>query len=98
MKVDVKIQSNMKQVFQHMKNELQQLPEEAYKEFLKNTPIRSGNARRKTKLRNKKTIDANYNYAGKLNEGFSKQSPDGMVEPTEQFIEKEFIKIMTGKK
>lgn len=81
-----------------MKNELQQLPEEAYKEFLKNTPIRSGNARRRTKLRNKKTIDANYNYAGKLNEGFSKQSPDGMVEPTEQFIEKEFIKIMTGKK
>lgn len=88
----------MKQVFDHMKNELKELPEEAYKVFVANTPIRSGNARRKTKLRNKKTIDANYGYAERLDEGYSKQSPKGMVEPTEQFIEKEFIKIMTGKR
>jgi hypothetical protein len=97
MKIDVKITGNMKQVFQHMKDELRELPENAYKEFVKNTPVRNGYARRNTRLKNK-SIQADYPYAGKLDQGYSKQSPDGMTNPTEQFIEKEFIKIMTGKR
>lgn len=53
----------------------------AYKAFVKNTPIRSGNARRKTK-KSGNTIDANYPYAQRLEEGYSKQAPNGMTEPT----------------
>lgn len=53
----------------------------AYKAFVKNTPIRSGNARRKTK-KSGNTIDANYPYAQRLEEGYSKQAPQGMTEPT----------------
>ena len=34
----------------------------------------------------------------RLDEGYSKQSPEGMVKPTEEYISEEFIKIMTGKK
>lgn len=53
----------------------------AYKAFVKNTPIRSGNARRKTKKTNN-SIDANYAYAQRLEEGYSRQAPNGMTEPT----------------
>lgn len=53
----------------------------AYKAFVKNTPIRSGNARRKTK-KTGNTIDANYPYAQRLEDGYSKQAPQGMTEPT----------------
>ena len=53
----------------------------AYKTFVKNTPVRSGNARRNTRLRGN-TIDADYPYAQRLEEGWSKQAPKGMTEPT----------------
>jgi hypothetical protein len=53
----------------------------AYRTFVKNTPIRSGNARRKTRLQGN-TIDAAYPYAQRLEEGYSKQAPKGMTEPT----------------
>lgn len=53
----------------------------AYKAFVKNTPIRSGNARRKTKKIGN-TIDADYPYAQRLEEGYSEQAPNGMTEPT----------------
>lgn len=64
-----------------------------YQEFVKNTPIRSGNARRNTSV-NGKTIQAQYPYASVLNDGRgfrdgqmrgSIQAPKGMVEPTKQF-------------
>jgi hypothetical protein len=77
-----------------IKAQLNELPEDAYKVFVQETPIRSGNARRNTKLRNNKTIVANYNYAKKLDEGASKQSPDGMTKPMEEFIRKQLGKIM----
>ena len=53
----------------------------AYKEFVKNTPIRSGNARRKTKKIGNE-INADYPYAQRLEEGYSNQAPQGMTEPT----------------
>jgi len=53
----------------------------AYKAFVKNTPVRSGNARRKTK-KSGHNIDAAYPYAQRLEEGYSKQAPNGMTEPT----------------
>lgn len=67
----------------------------AYKAFVKNTPIGKpstwkskppknytpGNARRSTN-KSGNTIDANYAYAQRLEEGYSKQAPKGMTEPT----------------
>jgi hypothetical protein len=63
------------------------LPKEAYDYFVDSTPIRTGNARRSTRLRGT-TIDANYAYAERLDEGYSRQAPKGMSEPTEKFLQK----------
>lgn len=64
---------------------LQKLPEKAMKEaypFLKKTtPIKSGNARNKTRL-NKLSIQSKYPYAGRLDEGWSKQASNGFTDPT----------------
>jgi hypothetical protein len=72
------------------------IPKEAFTEFVKGTPKRSGNARRKTRLSGNKIV-AGYNYAQKLDEGYSKQAPDGMTKPTEDFIEKRMNQILKGK-
>lgn len=72
---------------------LDKLPQEAFDVFVKNTPIRSGNARNKTKLKGD-TIDAHYPYAERLDNGWSKQSPKGMVKPTVEFIKKRLRQIM----
>lgn len=61
----------------------------AYRFFKAETPIRSGNARNNTKLKRKLEIHANYPYAGRLDDGWSRQSPKGMTAPTEDFIEDE---------
>ena len=81
---------------QDIQRKLDRLPQEAYKEFLEDTPVRSGNARRKTRLSGNKII-AGYNYATKLDEGFSNQAPDGMTKPTEEFIKKRMAQILKGK-
>lgn len=63
--------------------------------FLRNTPRKSGNARQNTRLNNQKDIVANYAYAERLDQGWSKQSPSGMTKPTQQQIEKlvkEYVK------
>ena len=58
----------------------------AYKVFYANTPERSGNARRNTELRQDE-IQANYPYATRLDEGYSKKRPRGMVEPTIKWLQ-----------
>jgi len=65
----------------------QTLPREAYDVFRANTPIRTGNARSRTRLTGS-TIEANYPYAERLDDGYSNQRPRGMTEPTEKFLEK----------
>lgn len=54
------------------------------------TPIDSGNAKRNTQHTQKRII-ANYAYAGRLDEGWSKQAPNGMTDPAieafDEFIE-----------
>lgn len=52
-----------------------------YDYFIRKTPYRSGNARRSTQLRDN-NIQANYPYAGRLDQGYSPKAPDGMTEPT----------------
>lgn len=74
---------------------LKDLPEDALDEFKKNTPIRSGNARRRTYLK-KDTIVADYAYAQRLDEGYSKQRPEGMTVPTEEWIREEVERRLRG--
>jgi hypothetical protein len=49
--------------------------------FVKATPIDSGNARKRTKKEGSDTIFADYAYAKRLDQGWSKQAPDGMSKP-----------------
>lgn len=88
-----------------IQKKLDNLPKEAYKEFVKNTPIKTGNAKRRTKLKGK-TIEADYQYAQVLDKGRhmtsrgmrgSEQAPIGMTKPTEQFIKKRINAILKGK-
>lgn len=68
---------------------------QAFQFFVDKTPIRSGNARRNTQL-NDKTIEAKYPYAQRLDQGYSRQAPKGMVAPTlkeiERLVQKELRK------
>ena len=67
----------------------------AYTKYRNSTPIRSGNARNKTKQQQLK-LKSNYGYAGRLDDGWSKQAPKGFSDPTIDFIEK-FIETRVGK-
>ena len=78
-----------------LKEELEDLPEVAYEEFVKNTPKRSGNARRRTELRDTKIV-ANYEYSQALEDGKSRQAPDGMIKPTEEWIRREVDRRLKG--
>jgi hypothetical protein len=79
--------SQVSKMFEQAEKVAKTLPKEAYDYFVDSTPIRTGNARRNTRLRGS-TIDANYNYAERLDEGSSRQAPKGMTDPTEKFLEK----------
>lgn len=81
------VKDNITSSLKSIQTALKKLPQEAFKEFVKDTPIRSGNARRSTKLSGN-TITAGYAYAKRLDEGYSKQAPHGMTTPTEAFIKK----------
>lgn len=71
------------------------IPLLAYKEFIKHTPIKTGNARRHTQLDSTR-ITADYPYSERLDQGYSKQSPDGMVKPTTKFIQQEVDRRLKG--
>ena len=71
----------------------EELPEDAMKQALpvtkKNTPIKGGNARRRTKLSSDGlTIRSDYPYAGKLDDEHSRQAPNGFTEPTIKALDK----------
>ena len=76
--------------------EVEKVPEGAYKIFRSHTPIRSGNARAKTRLEGTE-INANYAYATKLDKGWSNQAPDGMTKPTEAYNKRTLDKIFKGR-
>jgi hypothetical protein len=92
--ITFKVSNKIPGILKNVKRELDKLPKEALKVFVQNTPIRTGNARRNTKLKGKNVIHARYNYATRLDEGYSKQSPEGMVKPTEEFIKQRLKQIM----
>jgi len=66
--------------------------------FLRNkTPVRSGNARNRTKLNKMtNTIKSNYGYADRLDSGWSKQAPKGFTDPTIDYME-QTVNNLVGK-
>lgn len=76
--------------------QLDALPKGAFDIFHSHTPIKTGNARSKTKLKNE-TIHANYPYAKPLEKGRSRQAPDGMSKPTLAYVKKTADKTMKRK-
>ena len=72
------------------------LPKDAYDHWKKITPIRSGNARKRTRLQGSK-IKADYNYAVPLDNGWSKQAPQGMSKPTLDYVEKRIARHIMRK-
>lgn len=107
MSVEFNIKFNAKTTLDKLKavqTQLAQLPQDAYRYFVDKTPVDTGNARRNTSLQGK-TIRAKYDYAEVLDKGRhmtsrgmrgSKQAPQGMSKPTEQFI-KTRVRQITGK-
>lgn len=79
-----------------MQKGLDKLPQEAYEFFKDETPIKTGNARRRTRLQGE-AIKADYPYATELDDGKSRQAPEGMVKPTEEYITKRVKQIMRKK-
>jgi hypothetical protein len=97
--MNLKIQIDNQQILQKL-GKMRDIGNQAippiYNEFVKNTPIDRGNARRNTKLQGKK-ITADYAYAGVLEAGRgyrdgqmrgSTQAPQGMTKPTLAFARK----------
>jgi len=64
----------------------------AHEEFRKITPIRTGNARKRTNRINR-GVEAAYPYANRLNEGHSRQAPKGMTDPTVDKIQEYVRKL-----
>lgn len=86
-------QNTLPAATRRIQRQLSKLPDEAYDVFRKETPIRTGNARSKTRLRGD-TIDANYPYAQRLDDGYSRQSPRGMITPTLEYLRKRVRQII----
>lgn len=77
-------------------SKLVDVPKQAYKYWKRITPKDTGNAKKKTVLR-KNTIKAGYPYASYLDDGHSKQAPNGMLKPTRDFINKLVSQILRKK-
>lgn len=87
---------NINRAIKRIERELPQIAGEAHRDFVKNTPVDTGNARRSTRLRGD-TIDARYNYANVLNDGRSSQARNGMTDPTIESIRKNVRQILGGR-
>lgn len=88
-----KTQDRINPSLNNIVNELQtKVTKKAFLEFKVKTPVRTGNAKRKTRLQGNK-IRAAYPYATQLDAGRSRQAPNGMSKPTTDLITKEIEKI-----
>jgi len=73
------------------------IPKLGYDHFRKVTPIDTGNAKNSTAFSRTTTggkITANYNYANRLNAGYSKQAPNGMTEPTIEELKRQVKRVI----
>ena len=86
--------SEVKRLLEQLELVPEKLMKDAESEFRKNTPVQSGNARSKTRLKNKTTILADYGYAHRLNTGWSNQAPGGMTDPTIDYMERQVDRLL----
>ncbi len=82
--------------FDKLMTQLQDVPPAVMREALprmqKFTPRATGNARSKTQKRDETTLIADYAYADRLDNGWSKQAPKGFTDPTIDFIEQQIMR------
>lgn len=84
-------------VFEKRMKKLSDLPKFLVKDALKitkeNTPVASGNARNNTIIQGNKIV-SNYAYAGRLDDGYSKQAPQGFTKPTIEQLDDDATKFV----
>lgn len=91
------VKDNTKKLFTRLLDLPEDLMQDSYTFLKKKTPIKSGNARKSTKLQNKnRKIHSNYAYAGRLDEGWSKQAPKGFTDPTLDEMDKIVVSLLRG--
>lgn len=83
---------NLERHIQKIEDFAKELPREMAQKFREETPIRTGNARRSTSQRST-SVEANYPYANALNQGRSRQAPDGMTEPTIEYAREQLRRL-----
>jgi hypothetical protein len=94
--VTVSVKNTITKDLQKKAAALAKVPQQAFTFFKAHTPIDTGNARSRTSL-NKDTIHAAYPYAQRLDQGYSRQAPDGMSKPTEAYVQKTVDQIIRKK-
>jgi hypothetical protein len=87
-----KVTNNIDKRVAKLEKEFGNIAIEAHKKFVEVTPVNSGNAKSKTELRGKE-IQANYDYSVRLQNGHSKQAPNGMRDQTIDHIKNIIKKI-----
>lgn len=75
---------------------IEQVPQRAFEYFRSITPIDQGQARRRTRLTGNRIV-ADYPYAQRLDQGYSDQAPDGMTQPTIEYVEQLVDQIIRRK-
>jgi hypothetical protein len=83
--MSITVRDKMTLSLQKLDREIRSIMPKAYKVWVQNTPKDQGGAKSKTSLKGN-TIHANYQYADKLDDGYSPKSPNGMSQPTTDFI------------
>lgn len=89
-------QDQISPILNNITKEINKFPRRALDKVVKLTPIKTGNARNNTKLRQNRDIVGDYPYSGRLNEGYSRQAPDGIIKPFIPWAETEVLKIIQG--
>jgi hypothetical protein len=85
-KAKLTVQDEITPMLRRQRQALRQFPDQALDQFVELTPVRTGNARSRTRLVNNDTIVADYPYAERLDSGWSKQAPRGMTQPFEAWV------------
>ena len=86
---------DVKRLAKDIDNAIDDSMDDTFSTYRKNTPKRNGYARRNTKLTKRNetfSIKSNYDYAGRLDEGWSKQAPRGFTSPSFKFLKKRLAK------
>ena len=103
-KIDIGINRNLiPNITRRISQRLQNFPKEVHQQFVKVTPVDTGNARRRTRLTAGNRIHAAYPYAQVLDRGRhvtnrgvrgSKQAPRGMSRPVKAWAQRRFRQIL----